>query len=274
MQLQLNRPLVVFDLETTGVNIVTDRIVEISLIRIQPGGKEDLLTHRVNPGIPIPKEVTRIHGITDEDVKDKPHFSALAHEIHQFIGNADLGGFNSIRFDIPLLVEEFLRAGVDFDCKSRHFVDVLNIYHKMEPRDLRAAYKFYCDKDLEGAHSAEADTLATYKILMAQIGKYNGSEYTDKYGKTSVVKLETMTELEDFSYHSRFVDLAGTMVFNDKNIEVFNIGKHKGKAVAEVFKTEPSYYDWMMKADFALYTKKVITAIKLREFNNSTQVNF
>ncbi|MHC1707756.1 MAG: exonuclease domain-containing protein [Bacteroidales bacterium] len=272
MALQLTRPLVVFDLETTGTNIVTDRIVEISLLRAMPDGSEEVFTHRVNPGIPIPKEVTRIHGITDEDVKDKPSFKELAHEISRFIGNADLGGFNSIRFDIPILVEEFLRAGVDFDFKSRRFVDVLNIYHKMEPRNLRAAFRFYCDQELEGAHSAEADTIATYKILLAQIDKYHGSVYTDKYGRSAEVKLETMTDLQDFSYHDRFADLAGTIVFNDKNIEVFNIGKHKGRPVSEVFRTEPSYYDWMMKADFSLYTKKVITAIKLRDFNQNTEV--
>lgn len=272
MALQLTRPLVVFDLETTGTNIVSDRIVEISLLKVDAEGTEAVMTHRINPGIPIPKEVIRIHGITDEDVRDKPSFKDLAHEISNFIGNADLGGFNSIRFDIPILVEEFLRAGVDFEFKSRRFVDVLNIYHKMEPRNLRAAYKFYCHEDLEGAHGAEADTIATYKVLLAQVEKYHGSVYTDKYGRSTEVKLETMPDLQEFSHHSRFADLAGTIVFDDHDVEVFNIGKHRGKPVSEVFRMEPSYYDWMMKADFSLYTKKVITAIKLRDFNHRTDV--
>ncbi|MCX6271928.1 MAG: 3'-5' exonuclease [Bacteroidetes bacterium] len=274
MALTLTRPLVVFDLETTGTNIVTDRIVEISLLKMQVDGSQQILTHRVNPGIPIPKEVTRIHGITDEDVKDKPHFKELAHELNQFIGHADLGGFNSIRFDIPVLVEEFLRAGVDFEFKSRRFVDALNIYHKMEPRNLRAAYRFYCGKELVGAHGAEADTRATFEVIMSQVEKYNGMTYTDKYGKQTPVNLETMNDLHDFSYHDKFVDLTGGIIYNEKNVEIFTFGKHKGKAVSDVFRDEPSYYDWMMKADFALYTKKVITAIKLRDFNKKTDVLF
>ncbi len=274
MPLTLTRPLVVFDLETTGTNLVTDRIVEISLLKVQIDGSEEIYTRRINPGIPIPPEVVLIHGITNEDVKDQPSFKELAHEISQFIGNSDLGGFNSIKFDIPILVEEFLRAGVDFDFKNRKFVDVLNIYHKMEPRNLRAAYKFYCGKELEGAHSAEVDTLATYRVLLAQIDKYHGATFTDKFGRTTEVRLDNMNDLQDFSYHSRFVDLAGTIVYDDRNREVFNIGKHKGKPVEEVFKVEPSYYDWMMKADFSLYTKKVITAIKLRGFSQTKDVGF
>ena len=274
MGLTLTRPLVVFDLETTGTNLVTDRIVEISLCKVLPDGSSQILTHRINPTIPIPKEVSRIHGITDEDVRDKPTFKELAPVLNQFIGNADLGGFNSIRFDIPILVEEFLRAGIDFEFKTRRFVDALNIYHKMEPRNLRAAFRFYCNKELEGAHSAEADTLATYQIIMAQVSKYHGAVYQDKYGKQTTLSLETMNELHDFSYHDRFVDLTGGIIYDDKNVEIFNFGKHKGKSVAAVFRDEPSYYDWMMKSDFALYTKKVITAIKLRGFNKSSDVLF
>ncbi|HRY31893.1 MAG TPA: 3'-5' exonuclease [Bacteroidales bacterium] len=271
MPLSLSKPLVIFDIETTGTNIVTDRIVEISLVKLQPDHSRQLFTSRINPGIPIPAEVTRIHGITDEDVKDKPSFRELAGQIKHFIDDADLGGYNAIRFDIPILVEEFMRAGVDFDFDKRRFVDVLNIYHKMEPRNLPAAYRFYCDKKLEAAHSAEADTLATLEVLLAQVEKYHGQAYTNKYGQTTTLSLDNMNDLQDFSYHSRFVDLAGTIVYNDKGVEVFNIGKHKGKAVTDVFRDEPSYYDWMMKADFALYTKKVITSLKMRGFGDKRE---
>ncbi len=265
MPLSLTRPLVIFDIETTGTNIVTDRIVEISLAKLLPDHSRQLFTSRVNPGIPIPAEVSRIHGITDDDVKDKPVFKEIAGKIKHFIGDADLGGYNAIRFDIPILVEEFLRAGMDFEFEKRRFVDVLNIYHKMEPRNLPAAYRFYCNKELEAAHSAEADTLATLEVLLAQVEKYHGQQYTNKYGQTSTISLDNVNGLQDFSYQNRFADLAGTIVFNDKGVEVFNIGKHKGKAVTDVFREEPSYYDWMMKADFAMYTKKVITALKMRK---------
>ncbi len=270
MKLNLTKPLAVFDLETTGTNVGTDRIVEISIIRIHPDGREETLTRRVNPGIPIPGEVTAIHGISDEDVKDEPTFAMLAPLLNQFLANCDLGGYNSNKFDIPLLVEEFLRAEVDFDIKGRRFVDVQNIFHKMEPRTLKAAYKFYCNKDIVNAHSAEADTRATYEVLLSQIERYQGAEYADKDGKISTPVINDIKALHEFSFQNRNADLVGHIIFNDKNQEVFNFGKYKGRAVAEIFSIEPSYYDWMMKADFPLYTKKIITGIKLRGFNKSS----
>ena len=270
MKLNLTKPLAVFDLETTGTNVGTDRIVEISIIRIHPDGREETLTRRVNPCIPIPAEVTAIHGISDEDVKDEPTFAMLAPLLNQFLANCDLGGYNSNKFDIPLLVEEFLRAEVDFDIKGRRFVDVQNIFHKMEPRTLKAAYKFYCNKDIVNAHSAEADTRATYEVLLSQIERYQGAEYADKDGKISTPVINDIKALHEFSFQNRNADLVGHIIFNDKNQEVFNFGKYKGRAVAEIFSIEPSYYDWMMKADFPLYTKKIITGIKLRGFNKSS----
>jgi len=270
MKLNLTKPLAVFDLETTGVNVGSDRIVEISIIKINPDGKEEVMTRRINPGMPIPAEVTAIHGIRDEDVKDEPVFAELAPVFNQFLTNCDLGGFNSNKFDIPLLVEEFLRAGVDFELKGRRFVDVQNIFHKMEPRTLKAAYKFYCERSLENAHSAEADTRATYEILLAQIERYQDEEYTSKEGVLSKPIVNDIKALHEFSFHNRNADLVGHIIYNPKNQEVFNFGKNKGKTVEEVFSKEPSYYDWMMKSDFPLSTKKVITAIKLRGFNNSS----
>ena len=270
MKLKLTRPLAVFDLETTGVNVGSDRIVEISIIKINPDGKEEVFTRRVNPGIPIPPEVTAIHGISDEDVKNEPVFAELAPSLVQFLANCDMGGYNSNKFDVPLLVEEFLRADIDFDLKGRRFIDVQNIFHKMEPRTLKAAYKFYCSRDLENAHSAEADTRATYEILLSQLDMYEDVEYTSNDGKTSKPIVNDVKALHEFSFHNRNADLVGHLIFNKKNEEIFNFGKYKGKTVEEVFNNEPSYYDWMMKADFPLSTKKVITAIKLRGFNNSS----
>lgn len=270
MKLNLTKPLAIFDLETTGTNVGIDRIVEISIIKIHPDGREETLTRRVNPGIPIPPEVTAIHGISDEDVKNEPEFAALAPLINQFLANCDMGGFNSNKFDIPLLVEEFLRAEIDFDIKSRRFIDVQNIFHKMEPRTLKAAYKFYCNKDIVNAHSAEADTRATYEVLLSQLDRYVGVEYVDKDGKITTPVVNDVKVLHEFSFQNRHVDLAGHLIYNDKNQEVFNFGKYKGKPVEEVFGHEPSYYDWMMKADFPLYTKKIITSIKLRGFNKSS----
>ncbi|GAB1403147.1 3'-5' exonuclease [Lentimicrobium sp.] len=271
-KLNLTRPFAIFDLETTGVNVGKDKIVEISIIKINTDGSEEILEQRLNPEIPIPPEVTKIHGIGDEDVKNKPTFKAFAPQLLQFIGNADLGGYNSNKFDIPLLVEEFLRAEVEFDLKNRRFVDVQNIFHKMEPRTLKAAYKFYCNADLVNAHSALADAKATYEVLCAQIERYDGTEYEDRDGSLSTPIVNDIKALHDFSFHSRHADLAGHIIFNQKNQEVFNFGKHKGKCVEDVFASEPSYYDWMIKAEFPLYTKKVITAIKLRGFNK-TSVN-
>ena len=267
MELKLTRPLAVLDIETTGLKVATDRVVEISIVRISTDGTSKIKTQRINPTIPISEEATSIHGITNEDVKNEPTFAEFANELNQFLANCDLGGYNSNKFDIPLLVEEFLRAGIDFELKGRRLVDVQNIFHKMEPRNLSAAYKFYCGKELVNAHSAEADTLATYEILKAQLDKYIGVEFKDNYGKISTPIVNDVQALHDFSYNSRSVDLVGHIVYNNKKIEVFNFGKHKGKSVEEIFAKEPSYFDWMMKSEFPLSTKKVITAIKLRGFN-------
>jgi len=267
MLLNLTKPLIIFDLEATGVNIGSDRIVEIAMLKVFPDGHEEFLRYLVNPTIPIPEVVVAIHGITDEMVKNEPTFKELAGKLHTFIGNSDLSGFNSIKYDIPLLVEEFLRAGVEFELKNRRIIDVQNIFHKMEPRTLKAAYKFYCNTELINAHSAEADTRATFEVLKSQLQRYDGIEYTDKDGKTSTPVTNDMNALNDFSYYNRNADLVGHIVFNAKGQEVLNFGKHKGKVVEEIFKTEPSYYDWMMKGDFPLSTKRIITAIKLRNFN-------
>ncbi|MCO6498965.1 MAG: 3'-5' exonuclease [Vicingus serpentipes] len=248
MKLNLTQPIAFFDLETTGLNIASDRIVEISIIKIMPNGDKEIKTKLINPTIPISKEASAVHGITDEDVKDKATFKEIAEELDQFIQNCDLGGFNSNRFDIPLLAEEFLRAGIDFDISKRNLIDVQNIFHKMEKRTLVAAYKFYCDKDLTDAHSAEADTTATYEILEAQIQKYDELK-------------NDMNFLADFSQQTKNVDLLGRIVYNEKGVEVFNFGKHKGKSVRAVYQKEPGYYNWMMNGDFPLYTKKVLTQI-------------
>ncbi len=270
MELILNKPIAFFDLETTGIKVATDRIVEISLIKIHPSGKQEVYTKRINPGMPIPPRSTEIHGINDEDVKDEPRFEEIAKEVSNFIGNADLAGYNSNKFDIPLLVEEFLRANVDFDLKGRRFVDVQNIFHKMEPRTLKAAYEFYCKKDLENHHSAEADTLATYEVLKAQLDKYKGAKIKDRNGNIIEPIINDVAALSNFSEQHENADLIGHLIFNDKKQEVFNFGKYKGKAVEEIFMKEPAYYDWMMKSDFPLSTKKIITSIKLRQFNKGS----
>lgn len=255
MNLNLTKPICFFDLETTGVNISKDRIVEISILKIFPNGKEESKTWLVNPEMPIPKEVTAIHGITDEDVADKPTFKEVAKEIHNMIKDSDLGGFNSNRFDIPLLAEEMLRAEIDFDMKNRVAIDVQTIFHKMEQRTLSAAYKFYCNQELVGAHGAEADTKATFEVLKAQISKYEEIENDIKF-------------LSEFSSRKQFADFAGFIAFNKKGEECFSFGKHKGKLVTQVLEEEPGYFGWLLNADFPLYTKKVLTAIKLRNFNN------
>lgn len=273
MELKLNRPIAFFDLETTGLSIATDRIVEISILKINPDGTEKSITKLVNPTIPIPEVTSAIHGIYDKDVADKPTFKEIANELSQILNNCDLGGYNAIKFDIPLLVEEFYRADVNFEIKGRKFIDVQNIFHKMEQRTLSAAYKFYCGKELTDAHSAEADTNATYEILKAQLDKYENTKFKDRSGKISIPVKNDMQALHDFSFQTKNADLVGHIIFNDKNIEVFNFGKHKGKSVEELFKKEPSYYDWMMKSEFPLSTKKVITAIKLRGFNQGS-LNF
>ncbi len=251
MQLNLKRPIVFFDLETTGVDTSKDRIVEISMVKIAPDGEKTIKTRRINPQMPIPPSSTAIHGITDEDVKDCPTFAQIARSLEQFLVGCDFGGFNSNKFDLPVLVEEFMRAGVDVDFKRRKFVDVQNIFHKMEQRTLVAAYKFYCDKDLTNAHSAEADTMATYEVLLSQLDRYPDLKNDIDY-------------LSEFSTRNETADFAGRILINEKGEEVFGFGKHRGVSVAEVFEREPSYYAWMMNGDFPLYTKKVITEIRCR----------
>jgi len=270
MELNLNRPIAFIDLETTGLSIASDRIIEISIVKVLPGGETEIRTERVNPTIPISPQAMAVHGIKDEDLKDKPTFAELAPSLLQFISNSDLGGYNAIKFDIPLLVEEFLRVDVDFDTKNRKIVDVQNIFHKMEQRTLVAAYKFYCNKELTNAHSAEADTIATYEVLKAQLDKYENTPFKDKNGDISYPVKNDVNLLSEFSYHTKNADLVGQIIFNDKNEEVFNFGKYKGKSVEKTFATEPQYYDWMMKSQFPLSTKKVITSIYLRGFNNSS----
>ncbi|MEZ4838081.1 exonuclease domain-containing protein [Flavobacterium sp.] len=255
MELKLNRPICFFDLETTGVDVAKDRIVEISIFKVFPNGNKESKTWLVNPEMKIPFQVSQIHGITDEKVANEPTFKELSGQIYTMIKDADLAGFNSDRFDIPLLAEELLRAGVDFDMKNRVSVDVQTIFHKMEERTLSAAYKFYCGKTLENAHSAEADTMATYEILKAQLEHYPELE-------------NDMKSLSEFTTRKKAVDFAGFIALNDKGQEIFTFGKHKGALVEKVLEEEPGYFGWIQNADFPLYTKKVLTAIKLRKLNN------
>ena len=251
MKLNLKNPIVFFDLETTGVNITSDRIVEISYLKVFPNGNEVSRTMRINPEMHIPEQASEVHGIYDDDVKDCPTFKQVAKDVaHDFEG-ADIAGFNSNRFDVPLLAEEFLRAGVDLDMTRRKFIDVQVIFHKMEQRTLSAAVKFYCGKELEGAHSADADTRATYEVLQAQL---------DRYGELQ----NDIAWLSEFSSHTRNVDFAGRIVYDDKGVEVFNFGKYKGIPVVEVLRRDPGYYSWIMQGDFSLNTKQVLTRIKLK----------
>lgn len=257
MKLQLNRPLAFIDLETTGLNISTDRIIEIAIVKVMPEG-ERLVKHKfINPEMSIPAASTAVHGITDDHVKDMPTFRQVANEIKQFLDNSDLGGFNSNRFDIPMLMEEFLRAGIDFPIHNRKMLDAQKVFHMMEQRTLIAAYKFYCDCELDAAHSARADAEATCEVLLAQIERY------EKIGNTveSIVK---------FTGEDNFVDFSRRFVMAD-GVEVFNFGKHKGKPVVEVLKSEPQYYDWMMKGDFSLHTKQKLTEIFNRTFLKKVQ---
>ncbi len=256
MQLKLKKPIVFFDLETTGVDPSRDRIVEISTVKVFPDGHTETKTRRLNPEMHIPEAATAIHGITDEDVAGEPRFREVAKSLAGYLEGCDLGGYNSNKFDVPVLVEEFLRAGVNVDFKNRKFVDVQNIFHKMEQRTLTAAYKFYCGKDLDNAHSAEADTMATYEVLMAQLDRYTELENDIDF-------------LSKFSARGQAADYAGRILYDDKGVEVFGFGKHRGRSVADVFREEPSYYSWMMNGDFPLYTKKVITEIRLRDKNGT-----
>lgn len=267
MQLHLTKPIVFFDLETTGLEIGSARIVEISMLKITADHQRSLLTLLIHPEMKIPPETTTIHGITDDDVKDKPSFRQSAKRIAEFIGNADLAGYNILRFDLPLLAEEFLRAGILFDVTNRAVIDVQNIFHKMEPRNLSAAYRFYCGKELVDAHSAEADTIATYEVLLAQIEKYKDTPYEEKGAKTIPV-VNNMEALGEFSVQKKFVDLAGHIIKNELGIAVFNFGKFKGQPVEEVFNREPQYYDWINKSNFPEYTKKICQQIYMKRFNN------
>ena len=255
MQLKLTKPICFFDLETTGINIAKDRIVEISILKIFPNGNKESKTWLVNPEVEIPPEVVAVHGISNEKVANEPTFKELSKEIYAIIKDSDLGGFNSDRFDIPLLAEEMLRADVDFDMKNMMSIDVQTIFHKMEKRTLGAAYKFYCNKDLEGAHSAEADTMATYEVLLSQLDRYSELENNVK-------------KLSEFTTRKKSLDFAGFIVANENQEPSFSFGKHKGKTVDEVLEKEPGYFGWIINADFPLYTKKVLTQLKLSKLNN------
>lgn len=251
MQLRLTRPIVFFDIEATGLNITSDRIVELCYIKVYPDGAEETETIRFNPGIPISAEASAVNGIHDEDVADCPHFKDMAAELARRFADCDFAGFNSNHFDVPLLVEEFLRAGIDIDLTGRRFVDVQAIFHRMERRDLTAAYRFYCRKDLEAAHTALADTQATYEVLKAQLERYAGSLHND------------VAFLADFSRRGNNVDLAGRIVYNEQKVEVFNFGKYRGQPVAQVLQRDPGYFAWVMQGDFPQNTKQVLMRIKL-----------
>lgn len=252
MQLKLNRPIIFFDIEATGLNVASDRIVELCYIKLYPNGKEEVKTQRFNPGLHISAEASSVNGIYDEDVANCPRFKEKAAELAQTFTGCDLAGFNSNHFDIPLLVEEFIRAGVDFDITGAKFVDVQGIFHKMEKRDLTSAYKFYCNKNLEDAHTAEADTRATLEVLEAQL---------DRYADTLQ---NNVTFLANFSRRNRNVDLAGRIVYNDQGVETINFGKYRGRAVSEVLQRDPGYFSWIMQGDFTQNTKQTFMRIKLR----------
>jgi DNA polymerase-3 subunit epsilon len=254
MELKLNKPICFFDLETTGIDVAKDRIVEIAVFKVYPNGNKESKTWLVNPTIPIPPQATAIHGISDEKVANEPTFKELASQVYNMIKDSDLAGYNSDRFDIPLLAEELLRAGVDFDMKNRVSVDVQTIFHKKEERTLSAALKFYCNQSLENAHTAEADTMATYEILKAQLDRYEDLP-------------NDMKTLSEFTSRKKAVDFAGFIALNDKGQEIFTFGKNKNQLGEEVLEKEPGYYGWIQGADFPLYTKKVLTAIKLRKLN-------
>lgn len=250
-KLRLERSIVFFDIESTGTDPVKDRIVELSMLKVTPEMTETTFHVLVNPGMSIPKEAAAIHGITDEDVKDKPTFGQVAKEVAGFIENCDLGGYNCLRFDIPMLAEEFFRSEVPVDLKSRKVVDVQVIFHKKEQRTLTAAYSFYCGKDLENAHSADADTRATYEVLLGQLDRYDDIPCS-------------VDELDEYTHFGRTVDFAGRFAYDDKGREVFNFGKHRGRLVEEVLTMEPSYFDWMMRGDFAKDTLYSLMQIKKR----------
>lgn len=267
MYLKLKNPLVFFDLETTGTNVSHDRIVELAFVKVMANGQVVEKCTRINPLMPIPVESSMIHGIYDEDIKDAPTFKSIAKELAKFLEGCDLAGYNIIRFDVPMLVEEFLREGIEFEINNRKLIDAQKIFHLMEKRTLSAAVKFYCDKELNGAHNALVDTKATLEILDAQVKKYENMVVTDATGNELGKIVNNMESLHKLTC-TNMVDLAGRIIFNKDGVEVFNFGKHKDKSVSEVMKIEPSYYEWMMKGDFPLETKRRLTQIKLRAFNN------
>jgi DNA polymerase-3 subunit epsilon len=256
LNLNLKKPIAFIDLETTGINVTTDRIVELSVLKISPNGKEEWMTTRVNPEIPIPPKTTAIHGLKDEDVADAPVFKEVGKKLAAFLEGCDLAGYNAIKFDIPVLAEEFLRANIDFNFRKRRYVDVQVIFHKKEQRTLSAAYMFFCKKELEGAHGSKADTAATFEVLKSQLDRYKDLE-------------NDVEKLADFSSFNTNVDFAGRIILDENGVEIFNFGKHKGKPVETVFAAEPAYYSWMMNGEFPLYTKKVLTEIKLRSFGKT-----
>lgn len=266
MTLHLKKPLAVFDLETTGTDIVDDRIIEISIVKMLPNNTQKSKTLLINPGMPIPTASSIIHGIYDEDVKDAPTFKQVAKDLSEFFKGCDLGGFSIIRFDVPILVEEFLRVDVDFDLRNKQLVDAQRIFHLMEKRNLSAAYKYYCDKNLDNAHSAEADTMATLEIIQAQVKRYEGQAVVDNLGKELGIVENNVQSLANIT-HSKMVDLGGRFVLNSENVEVFNFGKYRGKPIVEILKKEPQYYDWIMNGRFPRDTKRKLTEIKLRTFN-------
>jgi DNA polymerase-3 subunit epsilon len=271
MNLNLTRPLVVFDLETTGVLIGHDRIIEICMLKINPDGSEEEKAMRLNPTIPISPDATAIHGITNDDVFNKFTFQEVAYELLDFIGDADMCGFNSNRFDIPILAEEFLRIGIDFQTKGRRFIDVQNIFHKMESRSLKGAYKFYCKQNLVDNHSASADTRATYEVLKAQLDYYNGVPFEDEEGNVSYPIVNDLDALHEFSVYIKTADLTGLIHINEEGKEIFNFGKYKGKPVEDTLRSDRSYYNWIMTADFPLSTKRVIAEIKRRADANGNR---
>jgi len=256
LDLNLKRPLAIIDLETTGTNVSSDRIVELSVLKVSPDGKEEWMTARVNPGMPIPPKTTAIHGITDEDVAGAPVFGEIGKKLAAFLEGCDLAGYNAIKFDFPVLAEEFLRSNIVFNFRKRKYVDVQVIFHKKEQRTLVAAYQFYCKKKLENAHSSKADTAATFEVLKSQLDRYDDLE-------------NDVEKLADFSSFNKNVDFAGRIILNEDGVEVFNFGKYKGKAVELIFNENPAYYSWMMNGDFPLFTKKVLTEIKLRAFGKT-----
>lgn len=264
MKLNLKNPLVFLDLETTGINIVTDRIIEVAFLKINIDGSEQEKVVRVNPEMPIPEEASRIHGIINADLEDAPTFKEVAKSLAKFIEGCDLAGYNSNRFDIPLLAEEFLRVGIDIDLKKKKFIDIQAIFHKMEKRTLAAAFKYYCNKELINAHSAMADTRATYEVMQSQLDMYKETEYKDTKGNVSVPIVNDIDKLSEFSSYDRNVDFVGRIVYNENGVEVFNFGKNKGVPVTKVLKEQPGYFGWIMNGEFPLYTKKVLTNIKLR----------